>query len=93
MVSPQRLLFSIAILLLVAVRDAACYEQDYNFTLPIRSRINKVTPLFGLDQGGKVSVDIETFSVGWPRKPPPAWLNTYLVFFNLQQWVSCLPLP
>eukprot|EP00286_Rhodomonas_abbreviata_P021093 CAMPEP_0181303940 /NCGR_PEP_ID=MMETSP1101-20121128/8854_1 /TAXON_ID=46948 /ORGANISM="Rhodomonas abbreviata, Strain Caron Lab Isolate" /LENGTH=448 /DNA_ID=CAMNT_0023409603 /DNA_START=202 /DNA_END=1545 /DNA_ORIENTATION=- len=68
------------------IDDASCYVQEHNFTVPIRSRINKITPLFGLDKGGLVKVDMEVAAVGWPRKPPPPWLNIYLVFFNLQQW-------
>lgn len=73
-------------LILFFVQEASCYDEKHNFTVPIRSRINKITPLFGLDEGGKVDIDVEVLSVGWPRSNPPPWLNVYLVFFNLQQW-------
>jgi len=59
-----------------------CQQVSIN----IRTRMNRVVPLFGLDKGGKVRIDVDVAKAGWPRVPPPAWANIYLAFFNVHQW-------
>ena len=55
-------------------------------SMNMRQRMYRVVPLFGLDQGGYVRMEVEVARAALPRAPPPAWANIYLAFFNVHQW-------
>jgi hypothetical protein len=62
------------------------YRQNLNVSINIRTRLNRVVPLFGLDKGGRVRIGVDVAEEGWPRRPPPPWANIYLALFNVNQW-------
>ena len=47
------------------------YRQNLNVSINIRTRLNRVVPLFGLDKGGRVRIGVDVAEEGWPRRPPP----------------------
>ena len=55
-------------------------------SMNIRQRMYRVVPLFGLDKGGQVRIDVELARAALPRAPPPAWANIFIAFFNVHQW-------
>jgi len=55
-------------------------------SMNIRQRMYRVVPLFGLDKGGYVRIDVELARATLPRAPPPAWANIFIAFFNVHQW-------
>ena len=65
---------------------AQAYRQNVNISVDVRTRMNRVVPLFGLDAGGKVDIEVNVAKAGWPRLPPPKWANMYLAFFSVEQW-------
>lgn len=73
-------------LLASSLFGASCYKDSVNVTVAAKSRINRLLPLFGLDEGGSVRGEVTIASAGWPPTPPPAGVTIYLAFFSVQQW-------
>ena len=49
-----------------------CYKEIVNITAPVKARVTRVIPLFGLDVGGTVVGEASFKSAGWPQGPSPA---------------------
>ena len=81
-----RLLTLRAAVLAACVAPGLGFRQEYNMSVNVRTRLNRVVPLFGLDRGGRVTIGVDVSKAGWPRQPAPPWANVYLALFNADQW-------
>jgi hypothetical protein len=63
-----------------------CYKEIVNITAPVKARVTRVIPLFGLDVGGTVVGEASFKSAGWPQGPSPAGVTAFLAFLTARQW-------